>query len=464
MLNENSERTAKGPVFFVDDDEHIRRSIHQLLELHGYEVKTFIGAAQVIKEIDFSWPGVLVTDINMPGMNGLELTEDVLKRDRDLPVILLTGHGDISTAVHAIQSGAYDFIEKPFDGENLLEVIRRALDKRQLTIENRQLKAEIENFSSPGPRVLGHSAAVQQTRSLVNQVIDTPADILLYGETGTGKDLIARYLHDHSSRKDKKFVAINCGALPENIIESELFGYESGAFTGADKRRIGKFEYADGGTLFLDEIESMPMLLQIKLLRVLEERVVERLGGNELIPINIRVVAATKVDLLKLCEESLFREDLYYRLDLVTINIPPLRDRIEDIPLLFQHFSLLASTRYERELIPLSRERMARLLDHHWPGNIRELRNLAERYVLLGDGIFESSIVSERQGEDLHKRASLLERVEAFEQSLIEEELAKTGGSIKECMVGLGTPRKTLYDKMKKYSLERRDYLESTKK
>ncbi|MGK0441700.1 MAG: two-component system C4-dicarboxylate transport response regulator DctD [Pseudohongiellaceae bacterium] len=457
MGADNEKSLSLGPVFFVDDEQHIRGAVRQLLELHDYQVETFTSAAEVVNKCDSQWPGVLITDINMPGMDGLALTEAVLKKDKDLPVILLSGHGDISMAVNAIRRGAYDFIEKPFDGDHLLEVIRRALEKRQLTIENRSLRAEVESFSSPGPRVLGNSPAVQRTRSLVNHIIDMPADILLYGETGTGKDLIARYLHDHSSRKDKKFVAINCGALPENIIESELFGYESGAFTGADKRRIGKFEYANGGTLFLDEVESMPMLLQVKLLRVLEERVVERLGGNELIPIDIRVVAATKVDLLEMSEKSEFRRDLYYRLNLVTIPIPPLRDRMEDIPLLFQHFALLASERYERELIPLSQERMARLYDQQWPGNVRELRNFAERYVLLGDNAFEVGGVNAHQDEDLHRRLSLIERVEAFESSLIEDALVKTGGSIKDTMVSLGTPRKTLYDKMKKYNIERRD-------
>ena len=458
-MNAESPTSPRGPIAYVDDEKYIRDAVGQLLELHDYSVETFDSAEKVLPKLTPDWPGILVTDINMPGMDGLALTERAMNIDRGLPVILLTGHGDISMAVNAMRNGAYDFIEKPFDNDHLLEVVHRALEKRQLTLENRKLKAEVENFAAPGPRILGNTPAIRQMRELIHRVLDTPADILLFGETGTGKDLVARYLHDHSARRDSNFVAINCGALPESIIESELFGYEAGAFTGADKRRIGKFEYANGGTLFLDEIESMPLTLQVKLLRVLEERQVERLGSNRQIPLDIRVIAATKEDLLALSDAGKFRRDLYYRLNLVTIPIPPLRERKEDIPLLFQHFALVASARHHRELIPLQAERIARLQNQDWPGNVRELRNLAERYVLLGADVMSGDTHVGDSQEDLDGRQPLQERVELFERSLIEEALQHHRGSIKQCMVSLGLPRKTLYDKMKKYGLERRDFV-----
>ena len=392
----------------------------------------------------------------MPIMDGHELMKKAHVIDKDLPIILLTGFGDISMAVNAMRKGAYDFIEKPFNNEHLLDTVKRALDKRALVLENRHLKIELEAHSSPGPRILGNAPSIVHMRHMLNQVMDAPADVMIDGETGTGKELVARYLHDHSIRKDKNFVALNCGAIPETIIESELFGAESGAYTGADKRRIGKFEYANGGTIFLDEIESTPMSLQVKLLRVLEERKVVRLGSNNSIALDIRIIAATKVDLLALCEEGVFRHDLYYRLNLVTIEIPPLRNRIEDIPLLFLHFSRVASARYHRELIPLTQEHKARLISHHWPGNVRELRNLAERYVLLG-----SAAAFNQQSDNKEEKStmSLPERVEFFESSLIEEALTNNNGSIKGTMDELMLARKTLYDKMKKYDLVRETFL-----
>lgn len=310
------------PILLVDDEEHIRLAAGQALQLGGYEVTTVESAEQALDYINNGWPGILITDINLPGIDGLELMKRVVTQDPTLPVILITGHGDITMAVGAMRDGAYDFIEKPFSSELMLDVVRRAVEKRNLVMENRQLRQELEAQSAPGPRVIGNTPVVAQLRGLVHAIADTPADILILGETGTGKDLMARYIHEHSNRRDKNFVAINCGAVPENLIESELFGHEKGAFTDAKAQRIGKFEHADGGTLFLDEIESMPMTLQIKLLRVLEERAIERLGANELIPLDIRVIAATKVDLREASERGEFREDLYYRLNVVRVDIP----------------------------------------------------------------------------------------------------------------------------------------------
>ncbi|MFY0678757.1 MAG: sigma-54-dependent Fis family transcriptional regulator [Neptuniibacter sp.] len=447
---------TKLPILLVDDEEHIRLAASQTLELGGYEVTALETAEEALKIIQDGWSGILVTDINLPGINGLELMKRVVAIDPALPVILITGHGDISMAVGAMRDGAYDFIEKPFSSELLLDVVRRAVEKRSLVMENRKLKQELEAQQAPGPRVIGNTPAISQVRSLVHTVADTPADILILGETGTGKDLMARYIHEQSNRRDKNFVAINCGAVPENLIESELFGHEKGAFTDAKSRRIGKFEHASGGTLFLDEIESMPMTLQIKLLRVLEERAIERLGANELIPLDIRVIAATKVDLKEASDAGEFREDLYYRLNVVKLDIPSLRDRREDIALLFQHFALIASAQYGREVPPLSPERMHSIVTYDWPGNVRELRNLAERYVLLGEGCtfdFENRPITESS-----TALSLPDKVDQFEKMLIQAELSRCGGSIKETLTSLGLPRKTLYDKMKKYELDKNDF------
>ncbi|MBP0049616.1 sigma-54-dependent Fis family transcriptional regulator [Marinobacterium sp. AK62] len=446
------------PVILIDDEHHIRMAAGQTLELAGYELSTLERAEPALELLGEDWPGIVVTDINLPGIDGLELMRRVQGIDPDLPVILITGHGDISMAVGAIRDGAYDFIEKPFASELLLDVVRRALDKRSLTLENRRLKDELEAQDAPGPRIIGKTPAIRALRQLSRSVAGMPADILIQAETGCGKDLLARYLHEHGSRREHNFVAINCGAVPDNLIESELFGHEAGAFTDAKTQRIGKFEHANGGTLFLDEIESMPMALQIKLLRVLEERAIERLGSNDVIPLDLRVIAATKVDLKAEAEAGRFREDLYYRLNVVRLDIPPLRERREDIPLLFQHFVLVASSLYGREIPQLSAERMHSLMTHDWPGNVRELRNLAERYVLLGEGCtfdFDNRPIT---ADDAADGMTLPEQVERFEKMLIHTELGRHGGSIKDTLASLGVPRKTLYDKMKKYGLDKNDY------
>ncbi len=445
------------PIILIDDEKHIRTASSQTLELAGYQVTALESAEQALEMLHEDWPGVVVSDINMPGTDGLSFMTQALNLVPDLPVILITGHGDISMAVNAMRDGAYDFIEKPFPAELLTDVVRRALEKRALTLENRTLRQELEAQNSPGPRIIGKAAPVQRMRQLLMQVADTPADILIMGETGTGKDLVARYIHENSRRVEKNFVAINCGGVPENLMESELFGHEKGAFTDAKSQRIGKLEHANGGTLFLDEIESMPMSLQIKLLRVLEERSIERLGANEPIPLDLRIVAASKADLKELSAEGKFREDLYYRLNVVRVDIPPLRERPEDIPLLFQHFALVASALYQKEIAALSPERVHSLVTHDWPGNVRELRNLAERYVLLGEACtFEfDRLIPQQEGAP---GITLPEKVERYEKMLIEEELAKHSGRIKDCMASLGLPRKTLYDKMRKYELDKRDF------
>ncbi len=447
----------KTNLILVDDDPHIREAAGQTLELEGYEVATFANAEEALAAVPEGWPGVVVSDINLPGMNGIELQLQLHQRDPQLPVIMITGHGDISTAVSAIRNGAYDFIEKPFPSDLLLDVVRRAIETRRLTLENRALKEEIATHNMAGPRIIGNAASIQRLRLLVKSLADTPADILIHAETGSGKDMLARYIHETSNRRGANFVAINCGAVPENLIESELFGHEAGAFTDAKSKRIGKFEHANGGTLFLDEIESMSMAMQIKLLRALEERTIERLGSNQSISLDIRVIAASKSDLKALAEQGDFREDLYYRLNVVRLDIPPLRDRREDISLLFKHFSLVASGQYGREVAPLPTEQMQALVAHNWPGNVRELRNLAERYVLLGEAC-DFDLGSQEMPAVASSTLSLPQRVENFEKMLIQNELERHAGSIKETLSTLGVPRKTLYDKMRKYALDKADY------
>ena len=338
----------------------------------------------------------------------------------------------------------------------MTRAVRQALDKRALTLENRELKHELQAQSVPGPRIIGRTPVIQRLRTTIAQLADTDADVLLNGETGTGKELVARSLHENSGRSGRNFVAVNCGAVPEHLIESELFGHEAGAFTGAAERRIGKFEHANGGTLFLDEIESMPLPMQVRLLRVLQERTVERLGSNRLIPLDVRVITASKVELRAACVEGNFREDLYYRLNVVSMEIPPLRERREDIPLLFHHFLLIASAHYQREVPAPGSDLMRALLTHDWPGNVRELRNIAERYVLLGAACDYDLERLMGGGDD----APLLlpEQVACFEKSVIEQALVGYRGNIKQTMAALGLPRKTLSDKMRKYGLDKRNY------
>jgi len=444
-------------VVFIDDDKFIRKSTVQSLQMEGFEVESFGDASSALANIDAANTGVIVSDIKMPGLSGLELLQRVREIDPDIPIILITGQGDIATAVQAMRDGAFDFLEKPFAPDNLIEVIRKSLGKRHLILENRNLKMELALQNAPGQRVIGRSAAIQQLRNQVARLADTQADILLRGDTGTGKELVARNLHEISKRSNAPFVAINCGAIPENIIESELFGHIAGAFTGASKTRVGKFEYASGGTVFLDEIESMPIDLQVKLLRVLQERIVEPLGANRQIPIDVRVIAATKIDLKRAATEGKFREDLYYRLNVITLNLPALRDRVEDIPLLFHHFAIIAAARHECELPTLDPEQLQQLVINDWPGNVRELKNAAERFVLLGatSGPELDQIMSIPA---LSKPMSLHERIEWFEKSLIEKALQECNGSINMTVEALGTPRKTLYEKMRKYNIDKENF------
>lgn len=325
-------------VIVIDDEASIRNAVEQWLSLSGFEVQLFSCAEECLNQLPAHFAGVIVSDVRMPGMGGLALLSRLQQFDQDLPVILLTGHGDVPMAVEAMRDGAYDFLEKPFSPEALLSSLRRALEKRQLVLENRRLHEQAARREQIEGRLLGVSRSLQTLRRQITDLAPLPVNVLIRGETGSGKELVARCLHDFGPRADKPFVALNCAAIPEHLFEAELFGHENGAFTGAQGKRIGKLEYADGGTLFLDEIESMPLAQQAKLLRVLQEQKLERLGSNQSIHVDLRVVAATKPDLLDEARAGRFREDLAYRLTVAELRLAPLRERREDIPMLYDFF------------------------------------------------------------------------------------------------------------------------------
>ncbi|MDF0731106.1 sigma-54 dependent transcriptional regulator [Pseudomonas entomophila] len=438
-------------VIVVDDEASIRTAVEQWLSLSGFSVQLFARAEDCLAQLPPHFPGVVISDVRMPGMGGLQLLERLLGDDPDLPVILLTGHGDVPMAVEAMRSGVYDFLEKPFTPQNLLGSLRRALDKRQLVLENRRLHQQADLKARLETTLLGMSQGLQQLRRQVLELAGLPVNVLIRGETGSGKERVARCLHDFGPRADKPFVALNCAAIPETLFEAELFGHESGAFTGAQGKRIGKLEYANGGTVFLDEIESMPLAQQAKLLRVIQEQKLERLGANQSISVDLRIIAATKPDLLEEARAGRFREDLAYRLNVAELRLAPLRERREDIPLLFEHFARTAAERLGREAPALSGAQLAQLLGHDWPGNVRELANAAERHAL---GLGSASI------EVTHTGQSLGEQVEAFEAQCLRAALRQHKGEIKGVMEALQLPRRTLNEKMQRHGLAREDFLE----
>lgn len=435
-------------VLVVEDDPNVRLGCEQALQLEDIPVTVVETAEQALLRIVPDYPGVVVSDIRLPGMDGMSLLIELRRIDPDLPVVLITGHGDVSLAVRAMKDGAHDFIEKPFSPDYMVEVARRALDNRRLTLEVRRLRARLECRDQLEARLLGNSASMARVRQLVVDLGNSAADILIEGETGTGKELAARCLHDASPKRNGNFVAINCGGLPETLFESEIFGHEAGAYTGASRRRVGKIEHASGGTLFLDEIESMPLAMQTKLLRVLQERSLERLGSNTPVPVDCRVIAATKVDLKALADEGKFRADLYYRLNVANLLLPPLRQRREDILLLFEHFLLQAAARHERPVPNTGETCAGPLLAYDWPGNVRELRNVADRCVLGIEAGYPPFGMQVQAGTQ-----PLAETVAAFERSLIIEAMTRCGGSLARAAESLGVAKTTLHDKIKKYRI-----------
>lgn len=439
-------------VIVVDDEASIRTAVQQWLSLAGFEVQLFERAEACLAQLPEHFPGVILSDVRMPGMGGLQLLEQLQGRDADLPVILLTGHGDVPMAVEAMRNGAYDFLEKPFSPDSLLGSLRRALEKRQLVLENRRLHEQADLKVRLESTLLGMSPGLQQLRRQVLDLAGLPVNVLIRGETGSGKERVARCLHDFGPRADKPFVALNCAAIPEQLFEAELFGHESGAFTGAQGKRIGKLEYANGGTLFLDEIESMPLAQQAKLLRVIQEHKLERLGANQSISVDLRIIAATKPDLLLEARAGRFREDLAYRLNVAELRLAPLRERREDIPLLFAHFARAAAERLGRSAADPSGAQLGRLLSHDWPGNVRELANAAERHALGLDDAQSAAVA--------HTGQSLAAQQEAFEAQCLRAALSRHQGDIKAVLEELQLPRRTLNEKMQRHALVREDFLE----
>ena len=434
-------------VLLVDDEPDLRASTAQALDLAGFAVQELAQADRALDLAGFGFPGVVVTDIRMPGMDGLTLMNRIHEIDRDIPVILITGHGDVQLAVRAMREGAYDFLEKPFSAPQLAEIVARAADYRRLVLENRLLRAAAGQADDLEARLVGRSAAMIDLRRRIRTLGPTEADVLITGETGTGKDLVARALHDLSPRARRPFIAIDCAALPPALIESELFGHEAGAFAGALRPRVGKFEHARGGTILLDDIGSMPVETQGKLLHVIERREITRLGSNDRLALDVRFMATSRTALEGEVAAGRFRADLLYRLAVVTLAVPPLSARREDVPLLFLKLCAEAAARHRVDPPPPPPALVAEIAARDWPGNVRELRNAADRYALgLGTA-------PQAAGADRPQR--LADRVAGFEKREIEAALAAHGGALRPVYEALGLSRKTLWEKMQKHGIDK---------
>ncbi|MFT6558972.1 sigma-54-dependent transcriptional regulator [Sneathiella sp.] len=443
-------------VYLVDDDQAILSSCAQSLQLAGFPVKTFTRAAQALANLQENCPAIIVSDIRMPEMDGLALLQQAVDFDPELPVILLTGHGDVELAVGAMRMGAWDFLQKPLQPPRLIESVKRAVLHREVVLENRSLHREVQEIEQNGilyGGLIGNAPSMVALKDAIKNLAQVDANVLIRGETGAGKEAVARRLHDSGPRKDRNFVALNCGAMPLSIIESELFGHEKGAFTGAQNRRIGRLEHANGGTLFLDEVESMPMDIQVRFLRVLQDRVVEPIGGNRSVPLDIRVVAAAKADLYQLAQEGTFRADLYYRLHVAELSIPPLRDRKEDIPLLFRFFVEKAARRLGKTPPAISSLKDLEIIEYAWPGNVRELISAAERHVLGLPAVR----MPHDEGLPQEENTELKARLEAYEKAIIMKTLAETEGSMQRTADILGIPYKTLYLRLRKYGIDKKE-------
>lgn len=443
-----------GRILLADDDEDLRVSTTQTLELAGFDVVAFARAEEVLERVSQGFGGIVVTDIRMPGMDGLSLMNAIHAIDAGIPVILVTGHGDVPLAVRAMREGAHDFVEKPFSGAQLAGLAGRALEYRQLILDNRRLRAAAGQADDLEARLVGRSAPMIDLRRQIRTLGPSEADVLIVGDTGTGKEVVARALHDLSPRRDRPFIAINCGALPEALIESELFGHEPGAFAGAMRARRGKFEHARGGTVLLDDITSMPLALQGKLLRVLEDRVITPLGSNESHTLDVRFLATSRSDPVQEVTADRFRADLYYRLSVVRLTLPPLSARREDIPLLFSRLLIEATARHRTAERPAPPALLADLAARAWPGNVRELRNAAERHAL---SLSLDPAAPDTPGPTTTRR--LADQVAEFERSVLVAALRAHGGSLRPVYESLGLSRKSLWEKMQKHGLDKGQFI-----
>ncbi|MEE9274773.1 MAG: sigma-54 dependent transcriptional regulator [bacterium] len=448
-------------ILVVDDKRGSREALQKMISKEGYRVSLAHDAETAIDIFDRDPAGVIITDLRMPGMDGIGLLKEVKRRNAETEVILISGYGTVEAAVEAMREGACDFLTKPLERAAVLKAVFKAVEKQELLRENADLRAQLQNLRN-GIGIIGTSSAMREVNELTRQAAPASATVLILGESGTGKELVANALHNLSGRAGSPFIKVNCAALPETLLESELFGYERGAFTGAVSRKEGRFHLADGGTLFLDEIGDMPLSLQAKILRVLQEGEFERLGGSETFKVDVRVIAATNQDIQDAIAERRFREDLYYRLNVITIHLPPLRERRGDIPLLMEHFIQRFSAKNSRKVRAFSREAIELMSNYEWPGNIRELENTVERAVVLGRG---EILTVEDLPPQIAKGADPPEelRVEAgapvlsipigtplaeVEKRVILETLRHTGGDKSAAARQLGIATRTIYRKL----------------
>jgi len=447
----------KPHILVVDDEEKLRRVIELQLVAAGFDVDKAASAEEGLKLAERA--DLVLTDLKLPGMNGLELLGAIRRQNMHAPVIVMTAFGTIEVAVQAMKAGAVDFLLKPFSLDHLMAVVQKALEVRALRDENRKLREELGKRYE-FDNIIGHSPAMQEIFATIERVAPSRATVLLAGESGVGKDLIARAIHFHSPRRDRPFVKINCTALPENLMESELFGYEKGAFTGANTTKPGKFEQADTGTVFLDEIGDVPASIQVKLLRILQEREFERLGSNKTRHIDVRVIAATNKELRAALEQGTFREDLYYRLNVVPMNIIPLRDRKQDIPYLAEHFLRKYAAESGNRVQTITAAAMEKLMFYHWPGNVRELENIIERSVVMctGESLDAADIKLDNAprprsaGTELTLPPGMT--LDQYEQELIREALKHAEGNKSQAARSLGLTRNALRYRLAQMGIE----------
>ena len=450
-------------ILVVDDDRQMQRMLREALTRQGFEVDVAPDAETALEKLPGEAFALVLLDIRLPGMSGLDALPRILGLDPQMPVIMITGHGNRQVAVQAIQAGAYDFFEKPFRMDVFTIVLRRALEKRALTREVHTLAERLDSRLQVG-NMVGESPAMQGVFNLVSKVVPTDATVLISGQSGTGKELIAEAIHHNGPRRDQPFVKLNCTAIPDTLLESELFGHEQGAFTGATRRKLGKFELASGGTIFLDEIGDMSLATQAKILRVLQEREIDRVGGTEPIKVDVRIVAATNKDLAKAVEEGAFREDLYFRLDVFSIHLPSLRERLEDLPPLVERCVARFARKLGKDLKGFSPEAMNFLLAHDWPGNVRELENVVERAAVLaeepvmGPDCLPSHLVSlEPRVPDvptLIPGRALDDTLTEIEHRLIRDALRRTGGIQTRAARLLGISERSLWHRVRKLGID----------
>lgn len=453
-------------VLVVDDDDAHRGMLRMMLKSWGYTVEEAADGDEAVEKVHAKAFDAVLTDVRMGKVNGIEAMKQILSYNPSLPVILMTAYSSVETAVDALRIGAYDYLIKPLDFDALKETLNKAIEHSRLGVENRELRRQFseENAST---EILGRSPAITSMLSMIRTVAPTEATVLITGESGTGKELVARALHAQSLRKDEPLVTVNCAALAETLLESELFGHEKGAFTGADKRREGRFKQADRGTLFLDEIGEMPIGVQAKLLRALQQGEIQRVGSDKSEHVDVRVIAATNRDLRKEVEERRFREDLYFRLNVISLEVPPLRQRKEDIPLLAAHFLSHYAERNHKNVKGFSAQCMDMLLHYDWPGNVRELQNAVERAVILCTGEYVTGpelpvniakLAAEAMPNSSEVSSSLAGLpLEEVERRAIEETLRETGDNKSAAARKLGITRATLHKKLRKYGSDKGD-------